>query len=39
MVVTLLGGVAKLADAYDLGSYAARRAGSSPAFPTYLATM
>ncbi len=28
------GGVSELADEHDLGSCAARRAGSSPAFPT-----
>ena len=30
----LCGGVSELADEHDLGSCAARRAGSSPAFPT-----
>jgi hypothetical protein len=35
-VFLFLGGVLELADRHDLGSCAARRAGSSPAFPTYV---
>lgn len=34
-IITGIGEVSELADEHDLGSCAARRAGSSPAFPIY----